>query len=88
MSSSQWIDAMIEEDFRPCNLEERARSAVKALMAKYNERLIKDSLRKAVRQAKGLARQENRSICEYLQMALDKNWLEEFCESYANPMID
>lgn len=88
MSSSQWIDAMIEEDFRPCNLEERARSAVKALTAKYNERLIKDSLRKAIRQAKGLARQENRSICEYLQMALDKNWLEEFCESYVNPMID
>lgn len=88
MGSSQWIDAMIEEDFRPCNLEERARSAVKALMVKYNERLIKDSFRKAVRQAKGLARQENRPICEYLQMALDKNWLEEFCESYANPMID
>ena len=79
---------MIEEDFRPCNLEERARSAVKALMVKYNERLIKDSLRKAIRQAKGLARQENRSICEYLQVALDKNWLEEFFESYANPMID
>ena len=69
MGSSQWIDAMIEEDFRPCNLEERARSAVKALMVKYNERLIKDSLRKAVRQAKGLARQENRSYantCRWL----------------------
>jgi hypothetical protein len=88
MSISDWIDSIIEEDFKPCNLDEKARSQIKSLLGKYNERLIRDSLHKVVRQAKGLARQENGSICEYLQGALDKNWLQEFCESYANPMID
>jgi len=85
---SQWIESMIEENFKPCNLDERARGAVKSLLTKYNERLVRDSLQKAVRQAKGLARQENRPICEYLQDALDKDWLTQICESYASPMID
>ncbi len=86
--TSQWIEALIEENFKPCNLDERARNAVKSLLAKYNERLVRDSLQKAVRQAKGLARQENNSICEYLRDALEKDWLTQICESYANPMID
>lgn len=86
--TSQWIEAIIEENFKPCNLEEKAKDAVKLLLTKYNERLVRDSLQKAVRQAKGLARQENKSICEYLQDALDKDWLTQICESYANPMID
>ncbi len=86
--TSQWIEAIIEENFKPCNLDEQARNAVKSLLAKYNERLVRDSLQKAVRQAKGLARQENSSICEYLRDALEKDWLTQICESYANPMID
>ncbi|MFQ5941439.1 MAG: hypothetical protein ACE5KA_07070 [Nitrososphaerales archaeon] len=43
---------------------------------------------KAVRQAKGSARQENWPICEYLLRELDKNRVPEFCEGYANAMID
>jgi len=86
--TSQWIEAIIEENFKPCNLDEKARNAVKSLLAKYNERLVRDSLQKAVRQAKGLARQENASLCEYLKDALEKDWLTQICESYANPMID
>jgi hypothetical protein len=88
VGSSQWIDAIIEEEFKPCNLDDRARTVVKSLLERYNERLINEALRKVVRQAKGLARQENKPICEYLQTALDKEWLTEFCESYANAMID
>jgi hypothetical protein len=87
-STLQWIEAIIEENFKPCNLDERARSVVKSLLTKYNARLVNDSLRKAVRQAKGLARQENKPVCEYLQDALDKDWLTQICEGYANPMID
>ena len=87
-SASQWIEAIIEENFKPCNLDEEARTAVKSLLTRYNERLIRDTLQKAVRQAKGLARKEDRPICECLQEALDKNWLDQICESYANPMID
>jgi len=86
--TSQWIEAIIQENFKPCGLDAKARGTVKSLLTKYNERLVRDSLHKAVRQAKGLARQENRSICEYLQDALDKDWLTQICESYANPMID
>jgi len=86
--TSQWIEAIIEESFKPCSLDEKARAAVKSLLTKYNERLVMDSLQKAVRQARGLARQENRPICEYLKDALEKDWLTQICESYANPMID
>ena len=86
--TSQWIEAIIEENFKPCNLDERARGAVRSLLTKYNERLVRDSLHKAVRQVKGLARQEDRSICDYLRDAFDKDWLTQICESYANPMID
>lgn len=82
------MEAIIEEEFKPCNLDESARNAVKSLLGNYNERLITDALRKAVRQAKGLARQENKPVCEYLKTALDKDWLTQFCEGYANPMID
>lgn len=67
--TSQWIEAIIEENFKPCNLDERARGAVRSLLTKYNERLVRDSLHKAVRQAKGLARQEDRSICDYWRSA-------------------
>lgn len=87
-STSQWIEAIIEEFFKPCNLDGKARDAVKSLLTKYNERLVRDSLHKAVRQAKGHARQEDRPVCEYLKDALEKDWLTEICESYANPMID
>ena len=91
MSNSQtspWIEAVIEENFKPCKLDQKARDVVKSLLTKYNERLVSDSLYKAVRQAKSLASNEDKSICEYLQDALEKDWLEQICESYANPMID
>lgn len=88
MSSSQWIEAIIEEDFKPCNLDESAKSVVKLLLEKYNDRLIRNALRKVVRQANGLARQENKPVYEYLKIALDKNWITEICEGYANSMID
>ncbi len=86
--TSQWIEAIIEDNFKPCNLDQKARDLVKSLLTKYNERLVRDSLHKAVRQAKGLARNEDKSVCEYLKDALEKDWLEQICESYANPMID
>lgn len=85
---SQWIEAIIEESFKPCNLDSRAREAVNLLLTRYNERLVRDSLQKAVRQAKGLARNEDRPFCEVLRDALEKDWLAQICESYANPMID
>ncbi len=87
-SLSDWVEAIIEEHFKPCNLDEMAKDAVKSLLTKYNERLVRDALHKAVRQAKGRARQEERQLCELLKDALEKDWLTEICESYANPMID
>jgi len=87
-STSEWIESIIEESFKPCNLDEKARDAVKSLLTKYNERLVRNSLDKAVRQAKGHARQEDREVCELLKDALEKDWLTEICESYSNAMID
>lgn len=85
---SQWLDSIIEESFKPCNLDAKAREAVNQLLAKYNERLVSNSLQKAVRQAKGLARQEDKELCDVLRDALEKDWLTQICESYANAMID
>lgn len=87
-STSEWIEAIIQEFFKPCDLDGKARDVVKSLLTKYNERLVRGSLHKAVRQAKGRARQEDREVCELLKDALEKDWLTEICESYANPMID
>jgi hypothetical protein len=50
--------------------------------------LVKDTLQKVVRQARGLARQDERPVCECLADALDKDWLTQICEGYANAMID
>jgi hypothetical protein len=88
MGSSQWIDAIIEEEFKPCNLQDRAGTVVKSLLEKYSERLVNDALRRTVKRARALSRQEDKDVCEYLKTALDKDWITEFCESYANAMID
>jgi len=90
----EWCRNILENDFKPCGLENELKKELYDLTLDWERRkeeaerekrqigglmVIFHGLMKSWRQAEGLAKKYNKNVCCYLKMSLENKWLTNYC---------